>query len=271
MIPGCPDPASDAQAVATLPVISLGSREVLQAFAGEMRSKGLRWAALNCATRLLWIAWHFLRQVSGDDVLEARIVERREQRRRRLVVQMAEAARDALLERPRVVAIRQHVEIVVAFQHERIAAAEARLDKARRRADVGQDAEPMLAIAHDELHRIARIVGHRERPHFQHPDRERIVAVEAVDALHPREALAEHLQRAERQPYRNAEAGRERCNTAGVVGMLVRDEDRADRARLDAEAREAPDRVAHGEAAIDQDAGVARFDDESVAFAATTE
>lgn len=70
MIPGCPDPASDAQAVVTLPVISLGSREVLQAFGGEMRSKGLRWAALNCATRLLWIAWHFLRQVSGDDAYE---------------------------------------------------------------------------------------------------------------------------------------------------------------------------------------------------------
>ena len=70
MIPGCPDPASDAREDVTLPAISLGSGKVMQAFAGEVRSRGLRWAALNCATRLLWIAWRFVRQVSGDDAYE---------------------------------------------------------------------------------------------------------------------------------------------------------------------------------------------------------
>jgi uncharacterized short protein YbdD (DUF466 family) len=70
MIPGCPDPTSDAAGAAPLPAISLGSRDVLQAFPGDLRAKGPLWASLNCATRLLWIAWGFLRQVSGDDAYE---------------------------------------------------------------------------------------------------------------------------------------------------------------------------------------------------------
>ena len=44
-----------------------------------------------------------------------------------------------------------------------------------------------------------------------------------------------------------------------------------ERFRRDAEAREARDGIANAEAAIDQDAGGAGFDDEAVAFAAAAE
>ena len=88
---------------------------------------------------------------------------------------------DPLLQRPRIVAAGQHVEIVIALEHQRVAAAQARFDVARRHADVGQHAEPMLTVADDELHRLARIVRHGKRPHFERADRERVVAVEAVD------------------------------------------------------------------------------------------
>jgi len=67
MIPGCPDLASDQDA---LPAVSLGSRDARHAFAGELRLGGALWASFNCAARLLWIAWRFLRQVSGDDAYE---------------------------------------------------------------------------------------------------------------------------------------------------------------------------------------------------------
>jgi uncharacterized short protein YbdD (DUF466 family) len=70
MIPGCHDPTADAAGAVPLPAISLGGREVLRAFAGDWRVKGPVWASLNCATRLLWITWGFLRQVSGDDAYE---------------------------------------------------------------------------------------------------------------------------------------------------------------------------------------------------------
>ena len=84
-------------------------------------------------------------------------------RRRRLVVQMAEAARDALLERVRIVAALEQVEVVVAFEHQRVAAGQARLDVRRRDAEVGQHAEAARAVADHELHRLARVVRHRER------------------------------------------------------------------------------------------------------------
>ena len=94
----------------------------------------------------------------GDDVTQPRRVERGEQRRRGLVVQVSEPARDALLERPWIVAVFEHAEIVIAFEHQRVAAGEARFDVARRRPDVGQHAEPMRAVAEDELHRLTRVV-----------------------------------------------------------------------------------------------------------------
>lgn len=36
----------------------------------KLRERGLRWAATNAAWRMIWVAWHFVRQVSGDDAYE---------------------------------------------------------------------------------------------------------------------------------------------------------------------------------------------------------
>src|SRR4030095_14664358 len=70
----------------------------------------------------------FPRKMRGDDVRQVRRVDARENRRRRLVVQMPEAPGDALLERVEIVAVREHLEIVVALEHQRVATGEARLD-----------------------------------------------------------------------------------------------------------------------------------------------
>src|SRR6185312_2284862 len=88
---------------------------------------------------------------------------------------------------------------------------------------------------------------------------------------HLRKALADHFERAEREPYGNAIARRERRDAADVVRMLVRDEDGRERRRFDPEAKQARGRIANAETAIDQDARVADFDDETVAFAAASE
>jgi uncharacterized short protein YbdD (DUF466 family) len=42
----------------------------LEAFRAERRDKGLRWAVVNTTWRLVWVAWNFLRQASGDDAYE---------------------------------------------------------------------------------------------------------------------------------------------------------------------------------------------------------
>src|SRR5262245_5210838 len=94
---------------------------------------------------------------------------------------MAEAARDALLERTRVIAFGEKVEIVIALEHGRGGAAQARFDERRGPADVGEHAEAECTVADYELHGLPRVVRHRERPHLEIADRESIVAVEAVD------------------------------------------------------------------------------------------
>src|SRR5690349_22459204 len=53
------------------------------------------------------------RQVRGDDVPQPRCIERGQQLSRRLVVQMPETARYALFQRKRIVAVGEHVEVVV--------------------------------------------------------------------------------------------------------------------------------------------------------------
>src|SRR3989442_11756965 len=70
----------------------------------------------------------FLAQMRGDQMLETRIVEPGQQACRRAVVEVSELARDALLEGKRVVAVGKQVEIVIALEHQRVAAREARLD-----------------------------------------------------------------------------------------------------------------------------------------------
>src|SRR5450759_2339292 len=54
-----------------------------------------------------------LRKMRREDVLELRIVEPRQEYSRRVVVQMAEASRDALLERVRVVPVGKHSGIMI--------------------------------------------------------------------------------------------------------------------------------------------------------------
>ena len=101
-----------------------------------------------------------LRKVGADHVLQARPVEAREERARLAVVEMPERARDALLQPFGVAASPQHVEIVVALQHQRIASGQRVLDVPRRCADIGEHAQTECAVGKHELHRLARVVRH---------------------------------------------------------------------------------------------------------------
>src|SRR5947207_9813459 len=76
-----------------------------------------------------------LAQVRGDQMLETRIVEPGQQTRGRAIVEVSEFARDALLERKRIIAIGKQVEIVIALEHQRVAAREARLDVGSGRSE----------------------------------------------------------------------------------------------------------------------------------------
>src|SRR5258706_8292047 len=111
-----------------------------------------------------------LREMRADDVLQARAVERGEQARGLLVVEVAERTRDALFQPARIAAGPQHVAVVVAFEHQRVEAGKRLLDVTGADADFGQHAELRGAIRYDVLHRLGGIVRHGERAHLHAAD-----------------------------------------------------------------------------------------------------
>ena len=165
----------------------------------------------------------------------------------------------------------QHVEIVVAFEHQRVAPGETVFDMRRRDAEIGKDTHAAGAVADHVLHGLARIVRHRDRNDLEHADRESLVAVEPVDVAHPFEAVGDDGERAERRPHRRAVPRGEGGHAADMIRMLMGDEDRRQVARREPEALEARFGIANPEAAVDQHAGAAGLDDEAVALAAAAQ
>ena len=179
---------------------------------------------------------------------------------------MAEGSGDSLLERMRIIAVRQQVEIMIAFENQRVTARKAPLDAARRRAKIGQHAQSPRAIGDDELHGLARVMRHRERMDLERADGEHVMAVETEHMVHLGEVSGDGHQRAECRPHRNAMTGRESGHTADVIGMLVGDENRRQRIGHEAKTRKPHRRVANAKAAVDHDAGAAAS--QAIAFAA---
>src|SRR5438552_12312608 len=212
-----------------------------------------------------------LAQVRGDQMLETRVVEPGQQTRGRAGVEVSELARNPLLERKRVIAVGKQVEIVIALEHQRVAAGEARFDVRSGYAKIGQNAQPPVPVGADELHRLARVVRHGKGPDFYIANLEHIVAVETVYVRQDRETLRDHCQRAESEPYGCSEPRRERRDAADMIGMLVRDDDRGNGLGRDADPREPRDRVPDAEPAIDQHPRRADLDQQAIAFAAAAQ
>ena len=102
-------------------------------------------------------------------------------------------------------------------------------------------------------------------------DDERRMAVDETDVRQHRARRAEGHQRAIGQIDRKMVTARKPRDAAGMIVVLVRDEDGGEIARREAQAAEPRSRLLEIETAVDQDAGRARFDDETVAVAAAAE
>jgi hypothetical protein len=151
------------------------------------------------------------------------------------VIQMAETPRHPLLQAGRVWAIAQHLRIVVAFQHQRMATAQDRFNMGRGTTGVSEHPKPPRAVAEHELRRLAGIMRHRKGFDFQIADGKTVMAIEKVKRLAVLELSAGMAARmiakvvisTVRQPYRNIEFARERRHSANVVGMFMRHHNRA--------------------------------------------
>jgi hypothetical protein len=208
--------------------------------------------------------------VRRDEVAQARAVEALHEVAGGGVVEVAEASRDAVLQAEWIRPLHQHVEVVVALDHERVAAGELVLHVAGGRAEVGEHAQAQVAVREHVLHRLARIVRHRERLDQDRADREPRVRVDEPHQ-HRGKVRREPLRRAAREVHRDRVALGEARDAADVVVMLVGHADAVDRGRRHAARLELRNRRGQREAAIHHHARARALDDQPVARAAAAQ
>jgi len=122
-----------------------------------------------------------LAQVSSHHVLEPRSIQLRQQRRSSSVVKMAEPASDPPFQMRGIATFSQHVGVVIAFQHQRLAHRQHLHHVGRDAAGVGQYPQATIAIREHELRRFAGIVWHGKRLHLKVANGERQVTVDHAD------------------------------------------------------------------------------------------
>src|SRR5450759_875409 len=143
------------------------------------------------------------------------------------------AARDPLLERPGVRAVAQHVLVVVELEEQRRRVSEELHEVLFNPAEVGGDDGPRPALFESVNDRFVRVVRRRERAE---PDVSDPPFAARLDADKRRKEVPFEPDRRGRSRRREdgaLPASGEDQGAARVVAVLVRDEDAADRLRLD--------------------------------------
>ena len=185
---------------------------------------------------------------------------------------MPERPADPLLEPARVRAASEHFAIVVALEDQRVAPGQRRFDVTRRGTDIGQHAEPPLAVGEHVLDRLARVVRAPEtagprgpRPRTRHGSRTVMIRTPAPAPCSTARNVPCVIQTP--QPVTACE----RKRAVEVIAVLVGDDDAGKVGRCEAEPREPPLGLLHREAAVEHQPRGARLDDEGVAGAAAAE
>lgn len=212
-----------------------------------------------------------LAEVGGDEVLQLAGVEGREQGGGSGVFEMAEASGDAALEVRRIVALTQHGLVIIAFEHQRVAAGQHPFDMGRCAAKIGRHAEAAPAIGKNELDGFGRVVGNGKGMDFEIADGERLVAVDEFELRQFAAPGQCRGERAVRDPDGKLVAGGETDDAADVVAVLVGDDDAGEGFRLAAEAGQPEARFARAEAAIEQEPRRTGFDEQGIAAAAAAQ
>lgn len=101
-----------------------------------------------------------------------------QQRGGRRIVQMAIVTSDTRFQTRVVGSVRQQRAIMIALQDQCLTAFERASDMLRHMPDIGEQTEPLLAVAEHILHRLVGVVRHRKRLDMKVVDDERPVAVD---------------------------------------------------------------------------------------------
>ena len=184
---------------------------------------------------------------------------------------MALLARDAAFERDRARRGAEFHRVVIGLQHEQFAAAELGFREVGDESEVGREAD-LVRVDRERERDRGGVVRNGEGFDVNAAQVERgagrdedLVRRDLVGAFRK---LAERLRH---EIGRDSEAVGDDAARACVVGVVVRDEDRAERTRIDVDAFEAAHQLLRGEPGIEQQIAFRSVDDRGVSLAATAE
>ncbi len=170
-----------------------------------------------------------------------------------VVGEVAEAAHHPLLDEPGVGAAAQHLQVVIGFHHQAVAAAQVLFDQRGQEAQVHGQGDLDAFGLEAESDRVGRVVGHEERRHLDVADGEALPGLEVLDA---RQALPfpQGLAGALGQIDGRTELLGQGGGVAGVVGVLVGEDDAREAIGTQTGFDHAFANGALGEAGVDQQA-----------------
>jgi len=190
---------------------------------------------------------------------------------------MSGAAHDALLDVPGIRADLEHFEIVIGFEDEEIGVAEMYFDELGKIAEIGDDGNFGVATAAGVADGISGVMGNRERRDFNIADGEAQARTDVLDASGMfRGCVGEHLDdfavRWLGEVGGTIPLASHLGKAAGVVGMLVSDEDGVDMfGACAAEGFEAAKHFLAAEASVNKEGGEAGLEQRRVARTAGSE
>ena len=197
-----------------------------------------------------------LADVAEDQRGYGRIEITRDEIGRDFVRQVAPAAHHALLHGPRIRSDAQHLEIVIRFEDHNIGSAQVDAKRFSDIPEVGRNRDLYAATAERVAHGIHRIVRDRETGNIEIPDGKRPARSEYFhgrSVAFPIDGLRGAVRHINRNPP--ASFSRQGSETADMIAMLVRHQNRVQIVNAFADGREALRDFAPAQARVDQDPG----------------
>lgn len=219
-----------------------------------------------------------LRNVREDEKARARVeaLSRRKIFAHNVIREMAGAAHDALLDVPRIRPDFEHFEIVIGLQDEAIGVAQMEFDQLGKIAQVGDDGHFGAVGAERVAHWIGGVVRNGEWRNFDVADGEFFAGADMLHALQFfRGAFRQETENLGESSLRKIgscpEVAQKLGESAGMVGVLVRNEDGVHAIGIFVEGGEAAKRFFAAEAGIDEETSALGFKQRGVSGAAGSE
>jgi len=184
------------------------------------------------------------------------------------------AAHHALLDKPWIGPDLEHIEVVVRFEDQKIGFAQMMLHQLRHIAQIGDDSYLRAVATKGVAHRIGCVMRDGEGIDFDVANLKALARVNVLDALHLlHRPFGIHFQDFRMGGLRKIggaiEQARQLRDPAGMVGVLVGDQDRVDTlGLLPAQRFQAAQQFLLAKSRVNEEGGVLRFEQRAVARAA---